>query len=184
WREVADVPRAQADLLWRRFKTAHDAVWPRCEAHFAAEAQARAENLARKTALCEQAESMADSTSWIQTADAIKGLQAEWKTIGPVSRGREKAVWDRFRAACDRFFTRRRDDLIARKTIWTENFAKKEALCVRAEELAQSTDWENAAAEIRRLQATWKTIGPVKKSRSEAVWQRFPGASDQFFARS
>ena len=110
-------------------------------------------------------------------------MQAEWKTIGPVSRGREKAVWDRFRAACDRFFTRRQEDLVARKGMWAENLAKKEALSVRAEALVESTDWEQTSAELRRLQAEWKTIGPVKKSRSEAIWRRFREACDRFFTR-
>ncbi len=183
WRAAADVPRDKADTLWRRFKSAHDVVWTRCETHFAEQAQVRAENLAKKILLCEQAESMAESTAWIQTADAIKKLQAEWKTIGPVSRGREKAIWDRFRTACDRFFTRRHDDLVQRKGIWAENLAKKDALSARVEALAESTDWDSAAVEIKRLQAEWKTVGPVKKSRSEAIWQRFRSACDRFFER-
>jgi hypothetical protein len=183
WRQAADVPRAQAEPLWRRFKAAHDDVWARCEAHFAAQAQERAENLAKKTALCEKAEALATSTNWLQTAEAIKQLQQEWKTIGPVSRGREKAIWERFRTACDQFFTRRHEDLVRRKATWAENLAKKDALCARAEALAESTEWESAAAEMRTLQAEWKTIGPVKKTRSEAVWQRFRGACDRFFQR-
>ena len=183
WRQAADVPRDKADGLWRRFKAAHDAVWARCESHFAAEAQARAENLAKKVALCEQAEALSDSTDWLHTADAIKKLQSDWKDIGPVSRGREKAIWDRFRTACDRFFTRRHDDLAQRKTVWSENLAKKDALCARVEALAESTDWEPTALEIKRLQAEWKSIGPVKKSRSEAIWQRFRTACDRFFER-
>jgi hypothetical protein len=183
WKEVAAVPRAQADALWRRFKTAHDEVWTRLEAQFAAEATVRNENLAKKTALCEQAEALIDSSAWIQTAETIKRLQAEWKTIGPVARGRERAIWDRFRAACDRFFTRRHDDLVERKKLWAENLAKKEALCVRAEALGSSTDWDRAAAELKQLQAEWKTIGPVKKSRSEVIWARFRAACDAFFSR-
>jgi hypothetical protein len=183
WKQAADVPRAQAEALWRRFKTAHDVVWARCEAHFAAQAEQRAANLAQKIKLCEQAEALADSTRWIETAEAIKKLQAEWKTIGPVSRGREKATWDRFRTACDRFFTRRHEDLDRLKKLWAENFAKKEALCVKAEALVESTEWEQTAAEFKKLQAEWKTIGPVKKSRSEAIWQRFRGSCDAFFAR-
>jgi hypothetical protein len=183
WREAADVPRAQGEALWKRFKAAHDEVWARCESHFAAQAEVRAENLTKKLALCEQAESLAESTSWIRTADEIKKLQAEWKTIGPVTRGQEKAVWERFRAACDRFFTRRHADLAERKIAWAENLTKKDALIAKAEALQESTDWDAAAAEIKRLQAEWKTIGPVKKSRSEALWQRFRGACDHFFAR-
>jgi Domain of Unknown Function (DUF349) len=183
WRLAADVPRAQGVALWQRFKKAHDENWARCEAHFAAEAARRDGNLQKKLALCERAEAVAESTRWIETADEIKTLQAEWKTIGPVPRGQEKALWERFRGACDRFFTRRHDDLAQRKTVWAENLAKKDALCAQAEALAESSDWEAAAAEIRRLQAQWKTIGAVKKSRSDAIWQRFRSACDRFFLR-
>ena len=183
WRQAADVPRAQGEVLWRRFKAAHDEVWAKCEAHFAAQAGVRAENLARKLVLCERAEALSGSTNWIQTADEIKKLQAEWKTIGPVSRGQEKTIWERFRGACDTFFTRRHADLAERKTVWTANLAKKEALIARVEALAESTDWEATANEIKRIQNEWKAIGPVKKSRSEALWQKFRGACDTFFAR-
>jgi hypothetical protein len=183
WRQAADVPRAQGEALWKRFKAAHDEVWTRCEAHFAAQTAVRAENLAKKIALSERAEALAGSTNWIQTADEIKKLQAEWKTIGPVSRGQEKAIWERFRGACDRFFTRRHADLAERKAMWAENLAKKDALCVKAEALRDSTDWDATANEIKKLQAEWKTIGPVKKTRSEPIWQRFRGACDEFFAR-
>jgi hypothetical protein len=183
WRQAADVPRAQGEVLWKRFKEAHDKAWTRCEAHFAAQAEARGGNLAKKIALCERAEALADSTNWIQTADEIKKLQAEWKTIGPVSRGQEKSIWERFRTACDRFFTRRHADLAERKTVWADNLAKKEALCAKADAIKDSVDWDAAALEMKRLQAEWKTIGPVKKSRSEALWQRFRGAADHFFAR-
>src|SRR4030095_7658768 len=100
-----------------------------------------------------------------------------------VSRGQEKAIWDRFRSACDRFFTRRHTDLAQRKATWSENLAKKEALCVRAEALADSTEWDAAAAEIKQLQVQWKSIGPVKKTRSDAIWQRFRTACDAFFNR-
>jgi len=183
WRLAADVPRPQGEALWRRFKTAHDELWVRCESHFAAQAEQRAENLTKKSALCERVEALAGSSNWVQTAEEIKGLQAEWKAIGSVTRGQEKAIWERFRAACDRFFTRRQDDLVKRKAMWAENFGKKEALCLKVEALAESTDWEQTASAIRGLQAEWKTIGPVKKSRSDAIWQRFRAGCDMFFTR-
>jgi hypothetical protein len=183
WRLAADVPRPQGEALWRRFKTVHDELWARCEAHFAAQAEARAENSLKKIALCERAEALAGSSNWVQTAEEIKGLQAQWKAVGPVTRGQEKAIWERFRAACDRFFTRRQEDLAKRKVMWAENFSRKEALCLKVEALADSTEWEQTAAEIRRVQAEWKTIGAVKKSRSDAIWQRFRAACDKFFAR-
>jgi Arc/MetJ-type ribon-helix-helix transcriptional regulator len=183
WKQVALAPRAQGEAMWRRFKTAQDEVYGRTSAHLVAQNEERAANLAAKQALCERAEALADSTDWVKTAAEIQGLQAEWKTIGPVSRGHEKAVWERFRAARDRFFTRRQEDLKHRKEEWASNLAKKEALCEKAEALAESTEWDNAASQLKRLQAEWKTIGPVRKSKSEAVWQRFRGACDRFFDR-
>jgi hypothetical protein len=183
WKQVALAPRAQGEAMWRRFKTAQDEVFNRTSAHFAAQNEERAQNLARKQALCEQAAALADSSDWVKTAAAIQALQAEWKTIGPVSRGHEKAVWERFRGACDHFFTRRQEDLKKRKEDWNANFARKEALCLRAEALAESTDWDAAIAEVKQLQADWKTIGPVRKSKSEAVWQRFRAACDRLFER-
>jgi uncharacterized protein DUF349 len=183
WRAAAAVPRQHAQVLWHRYKTAYDEAHARCETYFALQAEARAANLQRKEELCAQAEALSNSSDWIATADHLKALQAEWKTIGAVPRGREKAVWERFQKACDQFFTRRHEDLVRRKEMWAQNLARKEALCVRAEELAESSDWETAAAGIKGLQAEWKTIGPVKKTRSEAIWQRFRSACDRFFER-
>jgi len=67
--------------------------------------------------------------------------------------------------------------------VWAANLERKQALCAQAEALADSTDWEAAAAEVRRLQAEWKTVGPVRKNKSETIWQRFRGACDHFFER-
>jgi hypothetical protein len=183
WKQVAAAPRAQGEALWRRFKTAQDEAYARTETFFAAQNQERAKNLARKEELCASVEALADSTDWVKTAQQIQKLQADWKTIGPVMRGHEKAIWERFRSACDRFFTRRQEDLKKRKDEWSTNLARKEELCARAEALADSNEWEGAAGELKRLQAEWKTIGPVRKSKSDAVWQRFRTACDRFFDR-
>ena len=183
WKPVAAAPRSQAETLWTRFKTAQEQVYDKCKDFFSQQAAERVENLKKKEALCARAESMADSTDWVKTADAMKQLQADWKAIGPVTRGNEKAVWERFRAACDRFFTRRQDDLKQRKQDWSENLKRKEALVAEAKQLSESTEWEQAASRIKKLQAEWKTVGPVKKSKSDAIWNEFRGACDLFFER-
>lgn len=183
WKQVATAPRDRSQALWNRFKTACDAVRARCEVYYAARAEEQAANQARKQALCEQAEALSASTDWVRTAEAIQKLQIEWKTIGPAPREAEKALWQRFHTACDTFFTRRREDLQQRKTEWAANQAKKEALCARAEELAETTEWASAIEEIKRLQAEWKTIGPVRKAKAEQLWQRFRAACDRFFDR-
>ena len=181
WKQVATAPREQAQPLWARFKAASDAVRANCDVYFAGLAEEQAAHQARKEALCVQAEALSSSSDWITTADAIKVLQAEWKTIGAAPRAQEKVLWERFHAACDSFFTRRREDLQRRKGEWAANLARKEAVCAQAEAIAQTTDWQKGIEEIKRLQAEWKTIGPVRKTRADQVWLRFRAACDQFF---
>jgi DNA polymerase III psi subunit len=183
WKSVAEAPRAQAQALWHRYRQAADPIQARLREFFSHRNEERKGNLEKKLALIARAEQIADSTDWIKTADELKKLQAEWQQIGPVPRQDTKTSWKQFRDACDRFFTRRNADLAERKETWSANLARKEALCTRAEELAASRDWDRAAAEIRRLQTEWKTIGPVRRNKSEAVWQRFRAACDTFFDR-
>jgi hypothetical protein len=183
WQQASRVPHDRAEGLWRRFKAAHDQVRARSDAFFAQAAADRTVNLEKKKALCERAESLAESKDWIRTADAFKALQAEWKAIGPVARQDGEALWQRFRAACDRFFNRRAEDLARRKSEWAANLARKTALVERVESLLEPPDWDAAAAEVRRVQTEWKSIGPVRKNKSEAIWQRFRVACDQFFDR-
>ena len=183
WKAAATVPQERAAALWQRFKAGHDGAYARCAEFYAQQSRAREENLQRKAALCASAEALKASTEWLKTAGQIVELQKEWKTIGPVPRRHAKAVWRRFRAACDEFFSRRKADLAQRKELWVKNLERKEALCAQAETLAESCDWVTASAELKRLQVEWKSIGPVKRSRSDAIWQRFRAAGQRFAER-
>ena len=183
WHKVRAVPREKGRELWQRYKIIEGEIRARCESFFQQMAAERTESLRQKEALCEQVEGLAESTDWIRTAETIKALQAQWKTIGPVTPGHEKAIWERFRAACDRFFTRRKEDLSERKTVWVANLKKKEAICAAIEGLAETTDWDQALAEVKRIQADWRMVGPVKRSRADALLLRFRTACETFFDR-
>jgi uncharacterized protein DUF349 len=183
WAEVRIAPRDEATSLRQRYQTARAPIKEKLDAHFAEKAARENENLRLKQELAGKAEALADSTEWMKASEELKALQARWKEIGPAPRKPGDAVWKRFRAACDRFFSRRQEDLKKRKHEWAANMARKQALCERAEALAGSTEWEATAAEVRKLQAEWKTVGPVRRDRSEAVWQRFRTACDAFFER-
>jgi hypothetical protein len=183
WKQAADAPRAQAQALWHRYRQAVDPIQVHVREFFAKRSEERKGNLEKKMALIERAEALADSTDWVKTAEEFKKLQAEWQAVGPVPRPEMRTTWKRFREACDRFFTRRNADLAERKETWAANLAAKEALIARAEELSMSTEWDRAAAEIRKLQADWKNSGPVRRNKSEVVWGRFRTACDTFFDR-
>jgi hypothetical protein len=183
WKQAAESPRAQAQALWHRYRQAADPIQARLRGFFAERSAERQANLERKLAVIERAEALADSNDWVKTADELKKLQTEWQAIGPVPRHDTRVTWKRFREACDRFFTRRNADLTERKQVWAANMAAKDALIARAEAVAMSTDWEATAFEMRRLQAEWKNTGPVRRNKSEVVWQRFRAACDTFFDR-
>ena len=183
WKQAKEAPKEVAESLWGRFKAARDQVKARTDAFFARQAEELDANLRMKQALCEKAEALADSTDWVKTAEELRALQAQWKKLGPVPRAASHRIWERFRRPCDRFFTRWHEQRDQRVQEWARNLASKQALCEKAEALRESMDWEQAAAELKRLQAEWRTIGAVKKSRSEAVWRRFRAACDRFFDR-
>ncbi len=183
WKQAKEAPKEKGEALWNRFKAARDQVKARCDAFFAKQAEELAQNLKRKEELCARAEALAESIDWLNTAEELKKLQGEWKEIGPVHRAQSEALWRRFRRPCDRFFARRKENQGQREKEWSENLAKKDALCAQAEALQDSTDWEATTTEVKRLQVEWKAIGAVRKNKSEAIWQRFRKACDHFFER-
>jgi hypothetical protein len=183
WQTVAEAPRQTAQRLWDRFRTATDFIRARCAPYFAKAREQREVTLQAKTAIVEEAETLAQSTDWAKAAARFQELQTSWQQTGPVNRDTGRELAQRFRTACNAFFARRREDMVDRKKVWNENLAHKEALCERAEALAQSTDWDTTAAELKRLQAEWKTVGPVRRNKSELVWNRFRAATDTFFDR-
>lgn len=184
WKQASLGPRDDAgEAVWQRFRTARDTVRQRAQDHFQKKDQERTENLREKEALCARAEALAESSDWDKAAEELKGLQGEWQKVGPVPRAQADAVWARFRKACDTFFERRKKARETRETAWAENLARKEALCLRAEALAGSTEWRKASAEIKQLQVEWKAIGPVRRNKADAVWGRFRAACDRFFER-
>lgn len=183
WKDVGPVPQKKSQELWNQFKTTCDQVYERIKSSRARLAGEQAENLKRKEALCEKVEALAESTDWDATADEIKRLQREWKDIGPVPRKKSDAIWKRFRAACDKFFERRKphlDELMAERN---QNLAAKIALCEKAEALAESTDWKEASMTLRDLQREWRNIGPAPRKEAAEVQKRFKAACDTFFER-
>lgn len=183
WKAVGPVPKELAEGIWQTFRGAANRFFERRKEHYAELEKQLQENLEKKEALCVRAEELTESTSWKETAEAFKALQEEWRALGPVPRAKSDAVWQRFRGAANHFFERRKEHYRELERDQKENLRKKEALCVQAEELAKSSEWRSTVHAIKALQAEWKAVGPVPKSRSEAIWQRFRGAIDHFFAR-
>ena len=187
WKEFGPVAKEFREQIWERFKAATAAVNKRYQAHFEGLKEQYAENLAKKTALCEKVEEIAerevtDSNQWNAFSKEIEEIQKEWKTIGFASKKENQKVYDRFRAACDKFFSRKREFYTEYKDSINSNLDKKVAICEQAEALKTSTDWKKTAEQLIELQKQWKEIGAVPRKKSEQLWKRFRAACDEFFA--
>ena len=187
WKETGPVERDLREPLWNRFKEASTVVNKRHQTHFEALKVKEEENLEKKTSLCEKVEalvqSVADDASnkWDELTREVLEIQAEWKTIGFAPQKQNGAIFERFREACDQFFTKKAEFYKAIKDIQAENLQKKQALIEKAKALKESTEWKKTSAEFVELQKQWKEIGPVARKVSESVWKEFTGACDAFF---
>jgi hypothetical protein len=187
WKSVGAIPRNKSQELWEKFKATCDQVFEKIRAGRAVAAEKAAAAAAVKEQLIAQAEALAESTDWDATAEAFKELQRRWKESGNVPRKQGDALWKRFRAACDRFFERRKPHLEAHLEEQQRNLEEKTALCVRAEAVVAAAPpeagWGAAIAEIRDLQRRWKDIGHVPRKDADAIYRRFRAACDGLFAK-
>ena len=188
FRETGPVAKEQREEIWNRFKAASTTVNKRHQDFFLGRKQEEEENLAKKTNLCEQVEalnfeSLSTMAEWDAMSQLVIGMQNEWKTVGFTPRKQNQAIFERFRTACDRFFTAKAHYFRSLRETLADNLAQKTALCERAEELKDSTDWSNTTNAFVALQAEWKKIGPVAHKVSDAVWKRFNTACNAFFDR-
>ena len=186
WKELGPVSKEFRESIWERFRAATAVINKKHQAFFESQKGSQKENFEAKTALCEKVEAIAqaeitDSTVWNKLTKEIEAIQKEWKKIGFASKKENQKVYDRFRAACDAFFARKRDYYAGFKTQMQDNLASKIELCEKAEALKDSTDWKKASEEFIELQRQWKEIGPVSRKKSEQVWKRFRAACDAFF---
>lgn len=186
FRAIGPVAKDLREAIWTRFKAASTVVNKRHQQHFEELKEKEQHNLDQKTVICEIVEGMeydkfTTFADWEEKTQEILALQAKWKTIGYAPQKMNVKIFERFRAACDEFFRRKAAFFKSVKETMAANLEKKKALCEKAEALKDSTNWKETADILTKLQKEWKTIGPVAKKHSDAVWKRFIGACDYFF---
>lgn len=186
WRETGPVAKEFREEIWNRFKMASSAINKNHQGFFERLKNVETENLEHKTDICEKIEAIDFSLlktyrDWdAKTAEIIE-MQEKWKAIGFAPKKINVKIFERFRAACDNFFRQKSDFYKASKDILNQNLEKKKALCEKAEVLKESTDWKATADQLIQIQREWKSIGPVPKKFSDAIWKRFIAACDHFF---
>ena len=186
FRDTGPVAKELRDEIWARFKAASTTVNRRHQQHFEALKETEQHNLDQKTVICEIIEAidyneLTNFSSWENKTQEIIALQNKWKTIGFAPQKMNVKIFERFRKACDEFFQKKGEFFKSLKEGMNENLEKKRILCEKAEALKDSTDWKTTAEELTKLQKEWKTVGPVAKKYSDAIWKRFISACDYFF---
>ena len=172
--------------MWSRFKAASTVINKRHQQHFESLKAKEQDNLAAKTAICEEIEAIDFSSlksykDWEDKSKTVLELQEKWKTIGFAPKKYNVKIFERFRAACDNYFNKKTEFYKQAKSEMDNNLAKKRELCEKAESLKDSTDWKATTEKFIALQKEWKTVGSVSRKHSDAIWKRFITACDYFF---
>lgn len=188
FREAGPVAKDLREGIWERFKEASTVINRRYQQYFEEIKKTEKENLEQKIAICEIMEAinfdeLTSYAKWNDKTQEVLALQAKWKSLGFAPKKQNQKVFDRFRAACDVFFTKKAAFFKSTKENLSSNLEKKIALCEQAEALKDSTDWKATAEKLSALQKEWRTIGAVPKKQSDAVWKRFMSACDDFFSK-
>lgn len=186
WKEFGPVAKEYRDSIWERFKEATAIINKKYQSYFESQKEKQVENLEAKTKLCEQVEAIAEkeistSNDWNALTKEIEDIQKTWRSIGYATKKDNQKIYDRFRAACDKFFARKRDFYASFKNVMNDNLEKKMSLIEAAEALKGSTEWKKTTDQLINLQKQWKEIGAVPRKKSEQLWKRFRAACDEFF---
>ncbi|MBN1118420.1 MAG: DUF349 domain-containing protein [Bacteroidales bacterium] len=186
WREIGPVPADKRNELWERFRDATSKINHRHQEYFVNLKDEQKNNLQEKTALCEKAEEIAaveidNAKLWEEKSRDLIELQKVWKTIGFAPKKHNTKIYERFRAACDKFFNQKREFFASNREEQENNLQLKTELCIQAEALQDNTDWKKTTNDLIKLQKRWKAIGPVPMKSSDKIWKRFRAACDTFF---
>ena len=186
YRETGPVEKELREQVWQRFKAASTIINKRHQQHFEEIRAEEEDNLVKKTALCEKIEGIVkqerkNSGDWDNHSKEIIALQQEWKTIGFTPQKMNTKIFERFRAACDEFFTKKGEYFKELKDKYAENAKRKQELVAKAQELKDSTDWKKTSDKLIALQKEWKTIGMVPKRLGDQLWEDFLTACNHFF---
>lgn len=188
WRETGPVAAEYKEALWKRFSEASSRINKLHQAYFEGIKAEQQRNLELKSDLCAQAEALLERPlesrkEWNKANDRLLEIQQVWKSIGFAPKKDNTHIYERFRAACDKFFEAKRAFYAGVKDEMEQNLEAKVALCQAAEALSESEEWKEATDKLIELQAEWKKIGAVARRHSDQVWKRFRAACDKFFER-
>ncbi len=183
WKKLGFASRKVNNALFARFRAVCDKFFTLKAEHYREMKEELNNNLAKKTALCEKAEALKDSTEWKKTADELVRLQKEWKSIGTVPKKHSDAIWHRFQAACDAFFENRKANLNESRAAELENLKAKREIIAALKEIPLDSPRSESMPKVKELQAKWQTIGHVPMREKDKIYDEYRSACDALYNR-
>ena len=186
WREIGPVAKDFRESIWERFKDASTVINKKHQSHFEGLKEQEEKNLEEKMAICEKIETidfevLKTMRDWEKKTDEVIALQSKWRTVGFATKKLNVKIFERFRTACDNYFSQKGEFYKSVKQEMEKNLELKKALVEKAESMKDSTDWKEATKAFVEVQNEWKKIGPVPRKHSEVTWKQFIAACDYFF---
>lgn len=181
WKHSGSAPQKERNRIFKNFRTSCDTFFNRKREFYKQMFSEQEKNLEMKTALCEKAEALQDSTEWKTTTDKIISYQKEWKKIGPAPRKYSNKVWNRFRAACDTFFNNKKNYFKDIDTEQEKNLEMKKSLLEEVNHFSLSDDKEENIRQLKEFQTRWSEIGYVPIKVKDTLQEEFRKAIDIHF---
>ena len=166
WKAITGLDRKTDDALWKRYSAARETFNRRRGSHFSEMDRERAGAKQAKEQLCARAEALSGSTDWGATSGVFRDLLAEWKSVGRAAKEVDDALWRRFKAAQDTFFSARNSVTAERDAEFKANADAKEALLTEAERI-DASDHDAARSALRSITDKWDAIGKVPRERTD-----------------
>ncbi len=181
WKTIGFAPQKMNAKIFERFRAACDEFFKRKGEYFKTLKEGLSANLEKKKSLCEQAESLKDSTDWKKTTEKLIKLQKEWKSIGPVQKKYSDAVWKRFITACDYFFEQKNKAMSSQRSAELENLAKKKEIIEKLKAIDETDNKSECETEIHELIKEWNSVGHVPFKEKDKIHKEFHALVDKLF---
>ena len=182
WKALPRIEKAADEELWKRFSAARNGFDRRRRTHFAKLSSANDAVAQAKEAIVAEAEKLTTSREWVNTAKRYAALMQEWKNAGRGSKKSDDALWARFRAAQEQFFSAKKADLEKRDSSNANNLAAKEALLLEFEALLPINNFAEGRKKFRDLLQKWERIGNVPRDKRDALDLRLGAVEQEFRA--
>lgn len=181
WKTLGFLDRKRNEEIWGKFEELKNRFWESKRHHHEELEKDMLQNLDLKMEIVEKAEAIAASENWKETTDAFKELFAQWKSVGKTIPEKNEQLWQRYIAAQNNFFDRKKLHTDKIKVEQEENYLRKTEIVQKAEAIKDSTDWNITTKAFIELQAAWKNIGHTPSEYGNTLWERFVAAKDFFF---